>query len=99
AVPNGTYEVELGFAEPAAMKPGQRVFDVTAEGAEKVSDIAVRLESGGVRTARAKTTTDKVTPARPEVGLAAIRGDTLIKSTRETQRPDLIRNRRHAPRG
>lgn len=90
AVPNGTYEVELGFAEPAAMKPGQRVFDVTAEGAEKVSDIDVRLESGGVRTALAKTFTVKVTDGGLEVGLSAIRGDTLINSIRVTQRPDLI---------
>ncbi|MEV0846693.1 S8 family serine peptidase [Streptomyces sp. NPDC049954] len=89
AVPDGTYQVELGFAEPAAKKPGQRVFDVTAEGVEKVSDIDIRLESGGVRTALTRTFTVKVSDGRLDVGLSAITGETLVNSVRVTQRPDL----------
>ncbi|MFF7364014.1 S8 family serine peptidase [Streptomyces sp. NPDC008125] len=89
AVPNGVYQVELGFAEPVAVKPGSRVFDVTAEGVEKVSDIDIRLESGGVRTALAKTFTVKVTDGRLDVGLSAVTGETLINSIRVTQRPDM----------
>ncbi|MEV6262439.1 S8 family serine peptidase [Streptomyces sp. NPDC051784] len=88
-VPNGTYQVELGFAELAAMKPGQRVFDVTAEGTEKIADIDVRLESGGVRTALAKSFTVKVSDGRLDLGLSAVRGETLLNSIRVTQRPDL----------
>ncbi|MFF1589760.1 S8 family serine peptidase [Streptomyces sp. NPDC058286] len=89
AVPNGTYQVELGFAEPAAMKPGHRVFDVTAEGAEKVSDVDIALESGGVRTALSKTFTVKVTDGRLNVGLSSVTGTSLLNSIRVTQRPDL----------
>ncbi|MFD4227467.1 S8 family serine peptidase [Streptomyces sp. NPDC058545] len=89
AVPNGTYQVELGFAEPAAMKPGQRVFDVTAEGTEKVSDVDIRLESGGVRTVLTKTFTVKVTDGQLDVGFKAVTGTPLVNSIRVTQRPDL----------
>ncbi|WP_405904223.1 S8 family serine peptidase [Streptomyces sp. NBC_00656] len=89
AVPNGVYQVELGFAEPAGVKPGQRVFDVTAEGVEKVADVDVRLESGGARTALSRTFTVKVTDGRLEVGFKAVTGTTLVNSIRVTQRPDL----------
>ncbi|MEU1350971.1 S8 family serine peptidase [Streptomyces sp. NPDC005795] len=89
AVPNGVYQVELGFAEPAGVKPGQRVFDVTAEGLEKVADVDVRLESGGARTALSRTFTVKVTDGRLEVGFKAVTGTTLVNSIRVTHRPDL----------
>ncbi|MBW5248309.1 S8 family serine peptidase [Streptomyces sp. P01-B04] len=89
AVPNGVYQVELGFAEPAGVKPGQRVFDVTAEGVEKVADVDVRLESGAARTALSRTFTVKVTDGRLEVGFKAVTGTTLVNSIRVTQRPDL----------
>ncbi|MEU1493472.1 malectin domain-containing carbohydrate-binding protein [Streptomyces sp. NPDC005775] len=71
------------------MKPGQRVFDVTAEGLEKVADVDVRLESGGARTALSRTFTVKVTDGRLEVGFKAVTGTTLVNSIRVTHRPDL----------
>ncbi|MGW6206694.1 S8 family serine peptidase [Streptomyces sp. NPDC055089] len=89
AVPNGVYQVELGFAEPAGVKPGQRVFDVTAEGVEKVPDVDVRLESGGARTALSRTFTVKVTDGQLNVGFKSVTGTTLVNSVRVTQRPDL----------
>ncbi|MEV5602516.1 S8 family serine peptidase [Streptomyces sp. NPDC052299] len=88
-VPTGVYQVELGFAEAAGTKPGARVFDVLAEGTEKVPDVDVRLESGGARTALFKTFTVKVTDGQLNVGFEAITGKTLINSIRVTQRPDL----------
>ncbi|MYW66495.1 S8 family serine peptidase [Streptomyces sp. SID8379] len=89
AVPNGTYQVELGFAEPVGIKPGQRVFDVTAEGSEKVPDVDVRLEAGAIRTALAKTFTVKVTDGQLNVGFKAVTGTPLVNSIRVTQRPDM----------
>ncbi|MGW0938543.1 S8 family serine peptidase [Streptomyces sp. NPDC002666] len=89
AVPNGVYQVELGFAEPAGVKPGQRVFDVTAEGLEKVPNVDVRLESGGARTALSRTFTVKVTDGQLNVGFKSVTGTTLVNSIRVTQRPDL----------
>ncbi|WP_073862102.1 S8 family serine peptidase [Streptomyces sp. CB01249] len=88
-VPSGVYQVELGFAEAAGTKPGARVFDVLAEGAEKVPDVDVRLESGGARTALFKTFTVEVTDGQLNVAFKAITGKTLVNSVRVTQRPDL----------
>ncbi|MGW2474013.1 S8 family serine peptidase [Streptomyces sp. NPDC001665] len=88
-VPSGVYQVELGFAEAAGTKPGARVFDVLGEGAEKVPDVDVRLESGGARTALFKTFTVQVTDGQLNVGFKAITGKTLVNSIRVTQRPDL----------
>jgi N-acetylneuraminic acid mutarotase/glucose/arabinose dehydrogenase len=46
ALPNGTYEVQLHFNEPAATSAGQRVFDVTAEGVLALDDLDVWAEAG-----------------------------------------------------
>ncbi|HEY9329640.1 MAG TPA: S8 family serine peptidase [Streptomyces sp.] len=89
SVPNGVYQVELGFAEPEGVKPGQRVFDVTAEGVEKVPNVDVRLESGGARTALSKTFTVKVSDGQLNVGFDSVTGMTLVNSIRVTHRPDL----------
>lgn len=45
-VPNGTYTVELGFAELSSTKPNKRVFDVLAEGTQVLPSLDVSLESG-----------------------------------------------------
>ncbi|MCX5415566.1 S8 family serine peptidase [Streptomyces sp. NBC_00059] len=89
AVPNGVYQVELGFAEPAGVKPGARVFDVMAEGVEKVANVDIRLESGATRTALSKVFTVKVTDGRLDIAFKAVTGTTLVNSVRVTQRPDL----------
>lgn len=89
SVPSGVYQVELGFAEAVGTKPGARVFDVLAEGTEKVPDVDVRLESGGARTALFKTFTVKVTDGQLNVAFKALTGKTLVNSIRVTQRPDL----------
>ncbi|MEW1889057.1 S8 family serine peptidase [Streptomyces sp. NPDC085659] len=88
-VPSGVYQVELGFAEAVGTKPGARVFDVLAEGSERVPDVDVRLESGGVRTALFKTFTVKVTDGQLNVAFKAVTSTTLVNSIRVTQRPDL----------
>ncbi|MFE6979051.1 S8 family serine peptidase [Streptomyces sp. NPDC057682] len=89
AVPNGVYQVELGFAEPAGVKPGARVFDVLAEGVEKIADVDIRLESGGARTALTKVFTVKVADGRLDLTFRAVTGTPLVASVRVTQRPDL----------
>ncbi|MEV6107970.1 S8 family serine peptidase [Streptomyces sp. NPDC051940] len=88
-VPNGVYQVELGFAELSGAKPGRRVFDVLAEGAEKVSNVDIALEAGGPYRALTKTFTVTVTDGQLNVEFAAVTGQTLVNSIRVTQRPDL----------
>ncbi|MBO1335304.1 S8 family serine peptidase [Streptomyces sp. VRA16 Mangrove soil] len=88
-LPNGTYQVELGFAELSGTKPGRRVFSVTAEGAEKVSNIDIALEAGGGYKALTKTFTVKVTDGQLDLGFTPVTGKPLVNSVRVTQRPDL----------
>ncbi|MFE3516340.1 S8 family serine peptidase [Streptomyces sp. NPDC059166] len=88
-VPSGTYLVELGFAELKATQPGRRVFDVSAEGTEKVSNVDIALEAGGDHRALTKTFTVKVTDGRLDLALTPVKGQTLVNSLRVTQRPDL----------
>ncbi len=46
-VPNGTYRVQLGFVEPSFDKPGQRVFNVTANGDEVLTGLDLVAIAGG----------------------------------------------------
>ncbi|MFG2925278.1 S8 family serine peptidase [Streptomyces sp. NPDC048305] len=88
-VPSGIYQVELGFAELRATKPGRRVFDVSAEGAEKVSNVDISLEAGGDHKVLTKTFTVKVTDGRLDLALTAVKGQTLVNTLRVTHRPDV----------
>ncbi|MFD9356657.1 S8 family serine peptidase [Streptomyces sp. NPDC060031] len=88
-VPNGTYTVELGFAELSSTKPNKRVFDVLAEGAQVLPSLDVSLEAG-TYTAVNRTYTVTVTD-----GVLNIRfvthsgfGKPLLNTLRVTDRPD-----------
>ncbi|WP_338695312.1 S8 family serine peptidase [Streptomyces sp. Q6] len=88
-LPSGVYQVELSFAELSGVKPGHRVFDVTAEGAQKVSNVDIALETGGSYRALTKTFTVKVTDGQLNLGLSSVTGETLLNTVRVTHRPDL----------
>ena len=45
-VPNGTYTVELGFAEVEGTKPNKRVFDVMVEDTEVLPNLDIALKVG-----------------------------------------------------
>ncbi|MFD3807156.1 S8 family serine peptidase [Streptomyces sp. NPDC058611] len=88
-VPNGTYTVELGFAELSSTKPNKRVFDVLAEGAQVLPSLDISLEAG-TYTALTRTYTVTVTD-----GVLNIRfvthggfGKPLLNTLRVTDRPD-----------
>ncbi|MFD3873397.1 S8 family serine peptidase [Streptomyces sp. NPDC058623] len=88
-VPNGTYTVELGFAELSAAKPNKRVFDVLAEGAQVLPSLDISLEAG-TYTALTKSYTVTVTD-----GVLNLRfvthsgfGKPLLNTLRVTDRPD-----------
>jgi beta-galactosidase len=46
-LPNGRYRVQLKFAEPAATEPGERVFDVTANGITQLREFDILKAAGG----------------------------------------------------
>ncbi|MFG2874869.1 S8 family serine peptidase [Streptomyces sp. NPDC048337] len=88
-VPNGTYTVELGFAELSSTKPNKRVFDVLAEGTQVLPSLDISLEAG-TYTALTRTYTVTVTD-----GVLNIRfvthagfGKPQLNTLRVTDRPD-----------
>jgi beta-galactosidase len=46
-LPNGRYRVQLKFAEPTATGPGDRVFDVTANGVMQLREFDILKAAGG----------------------------------------------------
>ena len=51
ALPPRSYTVRLHFAELDAVKPGERVFDVTIQGKTLIEGLDVVSQAGGVRRA------------------------------------------------
>ncbi|MGW6685210.1 S8 family serine peptidase [Streptomyces sp. NPDC054961] len=88
-VPNGTYTVELGFAELSSTKPDKRVFDVLAEGALVLPSLDISLEAGPY-TALTRTYTVTVTDGVLNVRFVAHSGygKPLLNTLRVTDRPD-----------
>ncbi|WP_043617014.1 S8 family serine peptidase [Nonomuraea candida] len=86
-VPNGTYTVELDFAELRNMRMGQRVFDVLVEGQLAIPALDLALESG-TYTAVARQYTVKVTDGQLNVRFATRQGATIVNGLRITERPD-----------
>ncbi|NYI07258.1 subtilisin family serine protease [Allostreptomyces psammosilenae] len=88
-VPNGTYTVELGFAEPDRNKrPDTRVFDVLIEGTEVLPSLDIALEAGS-RTAVQRSYTVEVTDGTLNVRFVSSTGKPLVNAVRVTDRPDL----------
>ncbi|GAA0287798.1 hypothetical protein GCM10010302_27690 [Streptomyces polychromogenes] len=88
-VPNGTYTVELGFAELSATRPDKRVFDVLAEGALVLPSLDIALEAGPY-TALTRTYTVKVTDGALDLRFVTHGGSgkPLVNAVRVTERPD-----------
>ncbi|MFE1803307.1 S8 family serine peptidase [Streptomyces sp. NPDC059533] len=88
-VPNGTYTVELGFAELSSTKPNKRVFDVLAEGRQVLPSLDIALEAG-TYTALTRTYTVMVTDGVLNVRFVTHTGfgKPLLNTLRVTDRPD-----------
>ncbi|WP_338695314.1 S8 family serine peptidase [Streptomyces sp. Q6] len=88
-LPDGVYQIDLGFAEIAGAAPGDRVFDVMAEDTERIANLDIATEAGGPLRALDKTFTVAVTDGRLNLRLVAHADKTLVNAVRVTQRPDL----------
>ncbi|GAA3369974.1 hypothetical protein GCM10020367_14750 [Streptomyces sannanensis] len=87
-LPDGVYQVELGFAELTEKAPAKRVFDILAEGTEHVSNLDLALEAGAL-AAHDRTFTVTVTDGQLNLRLVAVTGKTLVNKVRISHRPDL----------
>ncbi|MEU1350972.1 S8 family serine peptidase [Streptomyces sp. NPDC005795] len=89
-VPDGTYRIELDFAELGRATAGQRLTDVLAEGAVHLPDLDIVAETGGSYRSLAKSFTVQVTDGQLNLRLVATGAEkTLVNAVRVTQRPDL----------
>ncbi|GII91931.1 hypothetical protein Ssi02_21620 [Sinosporangium siamense] len=86
-LPSGFYTIELGFADTRASRPGQRVFDVYAEGELAVPALDLALEVGA-RTATTRQYTVKVTDGRLNVRFVPLTGTPILNTIRVSERPD-----------
>lgn len=77
-VPNGTYRVDLRFAELQLQKAGARVFSVSLEGSTVEANLDVFAAAGGQRVALDRTYVVEVTDGTLDIGFAAQRGDQPI---------------------
>ncbi|TRV80795.1 S8 family serine peptidase [Streptomyces sp. 130] len=88
-LPEGVYEVELGFAELSSTQPGRRLFDVLAEGVQEVPDVDIALEAGGPYRALSKTFTVRVGDGQLNLRFASPADQPVVNAIRVTHRPDL----------
>jgi hypothetical protein len=77
-VPNGTYKVDLSFAEIVLKKAGGRVFNVSLEGSPVLANLDVFAVAGGRNVALDRSFFVTVTDGILDVGFAAQRGDAPI---------------------
>ena len=76
---NGNYAVWLEFAEPmAGAAAGQRVFDVSAEGALTLDDYDVVADAGAAQWATARTFNVTVRDGRLDLAFAGVVGEALV---------------------
>ncbi|TMR09513.1 peptidase [Nonomuraea turkmeniaca] len=88
-VPDGTYTVELDFAEIRNTQMGKRVFDVLVEGQLAIPALDLALEAG-TYTAVARQYTVKVTDGQLNVRFATREGSTIVNAVRISERPDRV---------
>ncbi|MGQ4490266.1 malectin domain-containing carbohydrate-binding protein [Streptomyces sp. SAS_281] len=86
-LPEGVYEVERGFAELSSAQPGERLFEVLAEGIQEVPDVDIALEAGGDYRALDKKFTVRVTDGHLDLRFASPADQPLVNAVRVTHRP------------
>lgn len=89
-LPDGTYTVELGFAELTGLGPDRRVFDVMAEGETVYPSVDISLLAGPY-AALTKTVTVTVDDGQLNLRFVGRSGyeKPLVNLIRVTDRPDL----------
>jgi hypothetical protein len=88
---DGSYTVELDFAEVRRQSPDKRVFDVLLEGQEVLPSLDVAGEVGSF-AALTRTYTVQVTDGQLNVRFVTHKGygQPILNAVRVTNRPDLV---------
>ncbi|HMB96434.1 MAG TPA: malectin domain-containing carbohydrate-binding protein, partial [Tepidisphaeraceae bacterium] len=80
AVPNGKYTLRLFFFDPESTASGQRVFNVTANGATVLKHFDVFAAAGAVSTAVTKTVPLTISNKMLELDFNAITGAAIVSA-------------------
>jgi hypothetical protein len=78
AVPDGTYRVDLSFAELQAIGPGDRIFSVAFENAPLIWQLDVASAAGGLLTAYDRSVIVEVTDGVLDISFVGNLGDVPI---------------------
>jgi hypothetical protein len=78
AAPESSYTVKLYFAELEALKPGERIFDVSIQGVEKLKGLDVVKEAGEADKELVKTFTGIKAGKSLTVGLLPVKGKSIL---------------------
>jgi hypothetical protein len=78
AVPDGTYKVDLSFAELQAVAPGDRIFSVAFENAPLIWQLDVASAAGGILTAYDRSVMVEVTDGVLDITFVGNLGDVPI---------------------
>ncbi|GAA2751815.1 O-glycosyl hydrolase [Amnibacterium kyonggiense] len=86
-VPSGRYRVKLLLSDNTSTASGQRVFNVTAEGATRLANIDPYALAGGGRTATSKSFDLNVTDGTLNLATVAVTGTPTIAGIQVTPIP------------
>ena len=78
AVPDGTYKVDLSFAELQVVAPGDRIFSVAFENAPLIWQLDVASAAGGLLTAYDRSVMVEVTDGVLDISFVGNLGDVPI---------------------
>lgn len=85
-VPDGEYEVELLFAEPLKLEPGDRSFQVVINGETVLPALDLAQQDGAARATPITFTTSAVDGKGLTISFRAIRGDPILNAIRVRKR-------------
>lgn len=80
ALANGTYQLQLRFAEPTFTAAGQRKFNVFAEGAQILNNFDIVQAAGASKKAVIETFTVTVTDGKIDLRFAGVLGNAMVSA-------------------
>jgi beta-galactosidase len=85
-VPDGEYDVELLFAEPLKLEPGERSFQVAINGETVLPALDLARQDGAARATPITFTASAVDGKGLTISFRAIRGDPILNAIRVRKR-------------
>ena len=84
-MPNGTYELTLGFLEPSATAAGQRVFNVDANGVRQIASLDVFAAAEGKNTVMVRSFTVTVSNGLLTLDFTGVTGKAIVSNISATK--------------